>query len=253
MSTKPILEVVDLCKSFGALVVTDRVSLNVFPGELHALIGPNGAGKSTLINQITGELEADSGSIYFEQSLIKSENVPTRARLGMSRAYQVPQLFPSMTIAEHLIMANIAASRSGFQMWRKSAALLDLTLTQKSLLEQVGLLHLASKPTASLAHGEKRQLELALCLASQAKLLILDEPLAGLGPVESDQMITLLRSLKMKYGILLVEHDMDAVFSLADRISVLVNGAIIATGTVQMIKNDPLVKSAYLGEELDAH
>jgi branched-chain amino acid transport system ATP-binding protein len=253
MSTKPILEVVDLCKSFGALVVTDRVSLNVFPGELHALIGPNGAGKSTLINQITGELEADSGSIYFEQSLIKSENVPTRARLGMSRAYQVPQLFPSMTIAEHLIMADIAASRSGFQMWRKSAALLDLTLTQKSLLEQVGLLHLASKPTASLAHGEKRQLELALCLASQAKLLILDEPLAGLGPVESDQMITLLRSLKMKYGILLVEHDMDAVFSLADRISVLVNGAIIATGTVQMIKNDPLVKSAYLGEELDAH
>ena len=253
MSTKPILEVVDLCKSFGALVVTDRVSLNVFPGELHALIGPNGAGKSTLINQITGELEADSGSIYFEQSLIKSENVPTRARLGMSRAYQVPQLFPSMTIAEHLIMADIAASRSGFQMWRKSAALLDLTLTQKSLLEQVGLLHLASKPTASLAHGEKRQLELALCLASQAKLLILDEPLAGLGPVESDQMITLLRSLKMKYGILLVEHDMDAVFSLADKISVLVNGAIIATGTVQMIKNDPLVKSAYLGEELDAH
>ena len=253
MSTKPILEVVDLCKSFGALVVTDRVSLNVFPGELHALIGPNGAGKSTLINQITGELEADSGSIYFEQSLIKSENVPTRARLGMSRAYQVPQLFPSMTIAEHLIMADIAASRSGFQMWRKSAALLDLTLTQKSLLEQVGLLHLASKPTASLAHGEKRQLELALCLASQAKLLILDEPLAGLGPVESDQMITLLRSLKMKYGILLVEHDMDAVFSLADRISVLVNGAIIATGTVQMIKNEPLVKSAYLGEELDAH
>ena len=253
MSTKPILEVVDLCKSFGALVVTDRVSLNVFPGELHALIGPNGAGKSTLINQITGELEADSGSIYFEQSLIKSENVPTRARLGMSRAYQVPQLFPSMTIAEHLIMADIAASRSGFKMWRKSAALLDLTLTQKSLLEQVGLLHLASKPTASLAHGEKRQLELALCLASQAKLLILDEPLAGLGPVESDQMITLLRSLKMKYGILLVEHDMDAVFSLADRISVLVNGAIIATGTVQMIKNDPLVKSAYLGEELDAH
>jgi len=253
MSTKPILEIVDLCKSFGALVVTDRVSLNVFPGELHALIGPNGAGKSTLINQITGELEADSGSIYFEQSLIKSENVPTRARLGMSRAYQVPQLFPSMTIAEHLIMADIAASRSGFQMWRKSAALLDLTLTQKSLLEQVGLLHLASKPTASLAHGEKRQLELALCLASQAKLLILDEPLAGLGPVESDQMITLLRSLKMKYGILLVEHDMDAVFSLADRISVLVNGAIIATGTVQMIKNDPLVKSAYLGEELDAH
>ena len=253
MSTKPILEVVDLCKSFGALVVTDRVSLNVFPGELHALIGPNGAGKSTLINQITGELEADSGSIYFEQALIKSENVPTRARLGMSRAYQVPQLFPSMTIAEHLIMADIAASRSGFQMWRKSAALLDLTLTQKSLLEQVGLLHLASKPTASLAHGEKRQLELALCLASQAKLLILDEPLAGLGPVESDQMITLLRSLKMKYGILLVEHDMDAVFSLADRISVLVNGAIIATGTVQMIKNDPLVKSAYLGDEIDAH
>ena len=253
MSAKPILEVVELVKSFGALVVTDRVSLTIVPGELHALIGPNGAGKSTLINQITGELEVDAGSIYFEQSLINSKNVSTRARLGISRAYQVPQLFSSMTVAEHLIMADIAASRSGFQMWKKSAALEDLTLTQKSLLEQVGLLHLASKPTASLAHGEKRQLELVLCLASQAKLLILDEPLAGLGPSESEQMIALLSSLKTKYGILLVEHDMDAVFSLADRVSVLVNGAIIASGTVQMIKNDPLVKSAYLGDEINAH
>jgi branched-chain amino acid transport system ATP-binding protein len=253
MSAKPILEVVDLVKSFGALVVTDRVSLNIVPGELHALIGPNGAGKSTLINQITGELEADSGSIYYEQSLINPKNVSTRARLGISRAYQVPQLFPSMTIAEHLIVADIAASRSGFQMWKKSAGLNDLSLHQKGLLEQVGLSHLASKATASLAHGEKRQLELVLCLASSAKLLILDEPLAGLGPSESEQMIALLSSLKTKYGILLVEHDMDAVFSLADRVSVLVNGAIIASGTVQMIKNDPLVKSAYLGDEINAH
>jgi branched-chain amino acid transport system ATP-binding protein len=138
-------------------------------------------------------------------------------------------------------------------MWKKSAGLNDLSLHQKSLLEQVGLSHLASKTTASLAHGEKRQLELVLCLASQAKLLILDEPLAGLGPSESEQMIALLSSLKTKYGILLVEHDMDAVFSLADRVSVLVNGAIIASGTVQMIKNDPLVKSAYLGDEINAH
>jgi len=253
MSAKPILEAVDLVKRFGALIVTDRVSLTVFPGELHALIGPNGAGKSTLINQLTGELEADSGSIYFDQSLIHAMNVSTRARLGMSRAYQIPQLFSSMTVADHMIMAEIAAARTGFHMWRKSAALADLSPAQVNLLEQVGLAHLAARPAASLAHGEKRQLELVLCLVSQAKLLILDEPLAGLGPVESEQMIALLRSLKQKYGILLVEHDMDAVFSLADRVSVLVNGAIIASGTVQMIKNDPLVKSAYLGEDIDAH
>lgn len=253
MSAKPILEAVDLVKSFGALVVTDRVSLTVFPGELHALIGPNGAGKSTLINQLTGELEADAGSIFFDQSLMHAKNVSTRARLGMSRAYQVPQLFSSMTVADHMIMADIAASRTGFHMWRKSAGLADLSPSQKNLLDQVGLAHLAAKPAASLAHGEKRQLELVLCLVSQAKLLILDEPLAGLGPVESEQMIALLRSLKQKYGILLVEHDMDAVFSLADRVSVLVNGAIIASGTVEMIKNDPLVKSAYLGEDIDAH
>lgn len=243
----------NLTRRWGGLVAVNDVSLTLERGSVHAVIGTNGAGKSTLINQLTGELEADAGSIFFDQSLMHAKNVSTRARLGMSRAYQVPQLFSSMTVADHMIMADIAASRTGFHMWRKSAGLADLSSTQKNLLEQVGLAHLAAKPAASLAHGEKRQLELVLCLVSQAKLLILDEPLAGLGPVESEQMIALLRSLKQKYGILLVEHDMDAVFSLADRVSVLVNGAIIASGTVEMIKNDPLVKSAYLGEDIDAH
>jgi branched-chain amino acid transport system ATP-binding protein len=253
MSPSPILETVDIVKSFGALMVTDRVSLSVYSGELHALIGPNGAGKSTLINQITGELEVNSGLIYFEGEVINKVTVAARSRLGISRAYQVPQLFGSMSVAQHLILAEIASKDQGFKMWAKSAGLDDLSSSQKSILQQVGLLHLASKPTAALAHGEKRQLELAICLSSKAKLLILDEPLAGLGPTESEQMIELLRSLKSHFGILLVEHDMEAVFSLADRVSVLVNGAIIASGTVEQIKNDPLVKSAYLGDELDVH
>ena len=253
MSALPILETIDLVKNFGALSVTDKVTLSVFSGELHALIGPNGAGKSTLINLITGELEVNSGSIYFEQKLINSISVASRSKLGISRAYQVPQLFPSMTVADHLIMAEIAASGSGFKMWAKRANLNDLGPVQKNILEQVGLIHMASKPTVLLAHGQKRQLELAICLASGAKLLILDEPLAGLGPAESAQMIKLLHSLKCSYGILLVEHDMDAVFSLADRISVLVNGSIIATGSPELIKSDPIVKSAYLGDELESH
>jgi branched-chain amino acid transport system ATP-binding protein len=253
MTQGPILETVEIVKTFGALMVTDRVSLSVYPGELHALIGPNGAGKSTLINQITGELDVNSGSVLFENQVINSLTVAARSRLGISRAYQVPQLFGTMTVAEHLIMADIASKNQGFRMWQKCADLLDLSAAQKNILQQVGLLHMASKPTASLAHGEKRQLELAISLSSKAKLLILDEPLAGLGPTESEQMIELLRSLKSHYGILLVEHDMDAVFSLADRVSVLVNGGIIASGTVQEIKSDPLVKSAYLGDELEVH
>lgn len=253
MSQAPILETVDIVKSFGALMVTDRVSLSVYPGEMHALIGPNGAGKSTLINQITGELEVNSGSIFFDQQLINPLSAAARSRLGMSRAYQVPQLFGTMTVAGHMIMAQIASKHQGFSMWKKSADLHELSYVQQDILQQVGLLHLASKPTASLAHGEKRQLELAISLSCDARLLILDEPLAGLGPTESEQMIELLRRLKTRYGILLVEHDMQAVFSLADRISVLVNGAVIASGTVEQIKNDPLVKSAYLGDELEAH
>ncbi len=253
MRQGPILETVELVKSFGALMVTDRVSLSVYPGELHALIGPNGAGKSTLINQITGELDVNSGSVLFENQVINPLTVAARSRLGISRAYQVPQLFGSMTVAGHLILAEIASKNQGFKMWQKCADLLDLSASQKNILQQVGLLHMASKPTNSLAHGEKRQLELAISLSCKAKLLILDEPLAGLGPTESEQMIELLRSLKTHYGILLVEHDMDAVFSLADRVSVLVNGAVIASGTVQEIKNDPLVKSAYLGDELEVH
>ena len=253
MSQPPILETVDVVKSFGALMVTDRVSLSVYPGEMHALIGPNGAGKSTLINQITGELEVNSGSIFFEQQLINPLSAAARSRLGMSRAYQVPQLFGTMTVSGHMIMAQIASKNQGFSMWKKSAELHELSSAQQDILQQVGLLHLASKPMASLAHGEKRQLELAISLSCDARLLILDEPLAGLGPTESEQMIELLRRLKTRYGILLVEHDMQAVFSLADRVSVLVNGSVIASGTVEQIKNDPLVKSAYLGDELEAH
>jgi branched-chain amino acid transport system ATP-binding protein len=253
MSSNLLLEIVDLIKTFGAILVTNRVSLNVKPGELHALIGPNGAGKSTLINQITGELDANEGTIWFDGQMVNAMSISNRAKMGISRAYQVPQLFSSMTVSAHLNMAQIAKNHLGFQMWNPSVIHESLSESLEMILSKVGLLHLANHPSSELAHGEKRQLEMAICLSSSPKLLILDEPLAGLGPSESAQMIELIRSLKGAYGILLVEHDMEAVFSLADRVSVLVNGEIISSGSVEFIQNDELVKAAYLGDELEAH
>jgi branched-chain amino acid transport system ATP-binding protein len=249
MTGLALFETVELVKNFGALKVTNKVSLRVQNAQVHALIGPNGAGKSTLINQITGELESNSGSVFFHGERINGLNVSERARLGISRAYQVPQLFQSLTVAEHLIMAEIACSVTGSNWFKEAQSPSNLSVQQNEVLHKVGLLHLANKSVTSLAHGEKRQLEMAICLSTRPKLLVLDEPLAGLGPNESQRMIELLHSLKNHYGILLVEHDMEAVFSLADCISVLVNGQIIATGSVEEIKSNPLVKAAYLGED----
>ena len=246
----PLLELRGLVKRFGALVVTDKVSLTVAPGELHALIGPNGAGKSCLIGQITGELSSDQGEVHFSGSRIDHLPVHARARLGLSRAYQVPRMFGSLSVAENIAIAEIARTRSGFSLWQQAAA--DPALAQAStrVLEQVGLLPQAARPSSLLAHGEKRQLELAMGLASSPSLLLLDEPLAGLGPGESEAMVALLRTLKGHYGILLVEHDVEAVFLLADRVSVLVSGQIIASGPAEQVRADPLVKTAYLGDEL---
>lgn len=228
-----ILEVSNARKSFGALVVTDGVSLTVEEGELHALIGPNGAGKSCLIGEISGELPLDAGEVRFAGERIDSLPVHRRAAAGIKRAYQVPQFFPSLSAAGNVAVAEIARTRTAWQFWRRPPS--------------VTLQGLSDKPSAQLSHGEKRQLELAMAFAGEPRLLLLDEPLAGLGPGESARMVELVRSLKKRYSVLLVEHDMQAVFALADRISVLVAGRIIATGSSDQIRNNPEVRAAYLG------
>jgi branched-chain amino acid transport system ATP-binding protein len=235
-------------KAFGALVVTDDVSLEVQAGEIHALIGPNGAGKSCLIGEITGELALDAGEIRFAGERVDREPVHRRSQAGLKRAYQVPQFFPSFSALGNVALAEIARSRTGWRLWQRAAKDPELRARALRFLQQVGLEAVAERRAATLGHGEKRQLELAMSFAAQPKLLLLDEPLAGLGPGDSERMVAMLASLKGRYAMLLVEHDVDAVFSLADRISVLVAGRIIASGSAEEIRRNPEVRSAYLGE-----
>jgi branched-chain amino acid transport system ATP-binding protein len=243
-----LLDIRSARKAFGALVVTDQVSLTVKPGEIHALIGPNGAGKSCLIGEITGELALDGGEIHFAGERVDREPVHRRSQAGLKRAYQVPQFFPSFSARGNVVLAQIARSRTGWRLWpgKKDE---ELRSAASSLLRQFGLEGVADRRSAMLGHGEKRQLELAMSFAAQPKLLLLDEPLAGLGPGDSERMVALLASLKGRYAMLLVEHDVDAVFSLADRISVLVAGRIIASGSAEEIRGNAEVRSAYLGEK----
>jgi len=238
-----LLAIREARKSFGALIVTDSVTLEVREGEIHALIGPNGAGKSCLIGEITGELALDAGEIRFGGERVDRLPVHERAQLGLKRAYQVPQFFSSFSAAGNVALAQIARTRTAWSLWRKAG-------TEETLpfLRQVGLDAVAERPSASLGHGEKRQLELAMAFAGEPKLLLLDEPLAGLGPGDSERMVSLLASMKGRYTMLLVEHDMGAVFTLADRISVLVAGRIIASGSAAEIRANPEVRAAYLGE-----
>ena len=245
-----LLEIRGLCKSFGALLVTDQVSLTVEPGEIHAIIGPNGAGKSCLIGEITGELTPDAGEVWFAGQRIDSLAVDARARAGIARAYQVPSFFASMSTEANATVPTIARAGSGFKFWRRAADDMLLAAPSQEVLDRVGLGGRSKSPSRLLAHGEKRQLELAMAFATRPKLLLLDEPLAGLGGVDSERMIELLAGLKGEYAILLVEHDMDAVFALADRISVLVSGRIIASGSPDAIRGNPEVRSAYLGDEV---
>lgn len=237
-----LLEVNGARKSFGALVVTDGVSLTVGEGEVHALIGPNGAGKSCLIGEISGELPLDAGEIRFGGERIDALPVHRRAAAGLKRAYQVPQFFPSLSAAGNIAVAEIARTRTAWRFWRRAS-----TDTARNFLASVNLQSAGERRSALLSHGEKRQLELAMALAGEPRLLLLDEPLAGLGSGESARMVELIASLKGRYAVLLVEHDVEAVFALADRISVLVAGRIIASGSSHEIRNNPDVRAAYLG------
>jgi branched-chain amino acid transport system ATP-binding protein len=247
--TESLLAARSLFKRFGAVQASNDFSLEVARGELHALIGPNGAGKTTAINQLSGELAPDRGAIYFDGRHITHLPVYRRARRGLARSYQITSVFEQLTVQENLSLAIQAHNGHSFRFWRKASE--DPVIRQAigPALERVGLEERAAIPTANLSHGEKRQLEVGMALAGHPKMLLLDEPYAGMGPGGAVELTKLIRHLKAEFTILLVEHDMRAVFALADRITVLVYGTAIASGTPDEIRNNPEVRQAYLGDE----
>jgi branched-chain amino acid transport system ATP-binding protein len=243
-----MLEVIALTKTFGALRATDGVTLKIEEGETHAIIGPNGAGKTTLIGQLAGDLRPDAGTIRFAGEDVTALPAPRRARRGLARSFQITSIYRDFTTLQNVALAVQAASgRTGF--WRHAHADDSLISPAKKILDEVGLEKRMHVVAANLSHGEQRQLEVAMALATRPRLLLLDEPMAGMGIEESQRMIAFLSTLKRKQTIILVEHDMDAVFRLADRISVLVYGRVIATDVPERIKANEEVRRAYLGEE----
>jgi branched-chain amino acid transport system ATP-binding protein len=249
MTDAPLLETRGLIKRFGGLIATDNLSLAVHTGEIHALIGPNGAGKTTLIAQLTGLLKPDAGSIHFAGHDITRLPTHARVRLGLARSFQITAVLREFSALDNVALAVQAHAGHSFRFLadaRKETALREPARRQ---LEAVGLVERADTLAANLSHGEQRQLEIAMALAADPRLLLLDEPMAGMGVEESQRMIALLRSLKGKRTILLIEHDMDAVFQLADRITVLVYGRAIASGRPNEIRANAEVRQAYLGEE----
>jgi branched-chain amino acid transport system ATP-binding protein len=246
---EPLLQVQNLRKTYGALVVTDGVNLDVAQGHLHAIIGPNGAGKTTLIHQISGLVPSQSGMIRFAGEDVTHLPLHRRVRMGLARTFQITSVLPGFSALENVALAVQARSGSSFRLFGRAAEEAALNRPALDCLDLVGLGSRASVPAGLLSHGEKRQLELAVAIATEPKLLLLDEPLAGTGHEESERVIETLRQLKERYTIVLIEHDMDAVFSLADRVSVLVYGRVIATDTPERIRAHPEVRTAYLGEE----
>ena len=246
---EPLLQVKDLVRRFGGIVATDHVSLDVAQGELHAVIGPNGAGKTTLISQLTGHLAPDSGSISLAGRDITQLPAWRRSALGLARSFQVTSLLLDFTAADNVALA--AQAHDGHSFRFLGDARKEWALREKALraLQRVGLADRANVPVSRLSHGEQRELELAVALATGPQLLLLDEPMAGLGVTESARMVNLLQELRKEVTIVLVEHDMEAVFALADRISVLVYGRVIASGAPSDIRRNEEVKRAYLGDQ----
>ena len=249
---KVLLEVRGLSKSFGALLASDHVDLEIEEGETHAIIGPNGAGKTTLISQLAGNLRPDRGRVRFAGEDITALSAPARAHKGFARSFQITSIYHDFTALENVMLAVQAHAGHSFRFWHPAREERALRQPAQAVLEELGLAARADVPAASLAHGEQRQLEVAMALATRPRLLLLDEPVAGMGAEETQRMIAFLSTLKGGKTLILVEHDMDAVFSLADRISVLVYGRIVATGTPDEIRANPEVRRAYLGEEAAA-
>jgi branched-chain amino acid transport system ATP-binding protein len=246
--TEPLLSVRGLRKRFGGLIATDNVDLDVVEGEIHALIGPNGAGKTTLLTQLFGELSHDEGEIRLEGEPIDALATPQRVQRGLARTFQINQLLPDFSMLDNVALAVQARQGHSFRFLADARRDKGLRQRAREHLTTAGLAHRAEVKVADLSHGEQKQLEFAIALACEPRLLLLDEPMAGLGHAESEQMVAMLSGLKGRVTMLLVEHDMDAVFALADRISVLVYGRIIATGTAAEIRDNEDVRTAYLGE-----
>jgi len=244
----PLLQVDNLAKRFGGIVATDDLALAIPEHELHAVIGPNGAGKTTLIAQLSGQLAPDSGRIRFAGNDITALPMYRRSALGLARSFQITSLFLDLSVLDNVALAVQAHAGHSFRFWRDARLESELRRPALAALERVGLGARADWQASALSHGEHRLLELAMALAGTPRMLLLDEPMAGLGPEESARMVDMLRALKTEFTILLVEHDMEAVFALADRITVLVYGRVIASGAPDDIRANPEVRDAYLGE-----
>jgi branched-chain amino acid transport system ATP-binding protein len=247
-----VLSLRKLTKRFGGVVAVDGVDLDVAAGEVHALIGPNGAGKTTLIGQISGMVACDGGTLAFEGVDITHARTHERVRAGLARSYQVTSIFRRFSVLDNLALAVQAGSGTSFSFWRPVAAETALFDKARAIAVEVNLSSRLGLPASSLSHGEQRALEVGLALATRPKLVLLDEPMAGMGPEESQHMIELIGRIRAQVTVLLVEHDMDAVFRLADRISVMVNGRLIASGAPGAIRANDEVRKAYLGDELAA-
>jgi branched-chain amino acid transport system ATP-binding protein len=251
--SEPLLQITNLAKRFEGIVATDNLTLSVAAGELHAVIGPNGAGKTTLISQLGGQVAPDSGSIRFDGHDITWMPMYRRSRLGLARSFQITSLFLDLSVLDNVALAVQAHAGHSFRFWRNARREPELREPARAALARVGLAERVDLRASLLSHGEHRLIELAMALAGQPRMLLLDEPMAGLGPDESARMVELLRALKKELSILLVEHDMEAVFALADRITVLVYGRVIASGSPADIRANAQVREAYLGEAEASH
>jgi len=245
----PILKIEKLCKSFGGVVATDHVDMQVRQGEIHALIGPNGAGKTTLISQLSGLLVPDDGRIVFQGKDLTGKSAYEFCRAGLARSFQITSVFQELTLLDNVALAVQARSGHAFRFWGNARHDQKLRDPAAQYLTRVGLDDRGDWPASEVSHGERRQLEIAMALATEPDMLLLDEPMAGMGQEETSQMIDILNNLKGDKTLLLVEHDMDGVFALADTISVLVYGRIVASGKPDEIRNNAEVRQAYLGED----
>ncbi|HMN22029.1 MAG TPA: ABC transporter ATP-binding protein [Ottowia sp.] len=248
-STRPLLALHGLVKRYGALLVTDHVDLELAQGEVHAIIGPNGAGKTTLIGQIAGEIRSNEGRIELAGVDVTNWSVNARARAGLGRSYQITSVIPEFTVLENVLLAVQSQRGHNFRFWRPVTRDAELVAAAERWIERVRLQGVQSRVAGLLSYGQQRQLELAMTLAIEPKVLLLDEPMAGLGPAETQEMIELLQELGGRYAILLVEHDMHAVFSLATRCSVLVYGKVVYSGSPGEVRDSAVVREAYLGDE----
>ena len=244
-----ILNISNLSKTFGGVVATDHLNLEIKHGELHAVIGPNGAGKTTLIAQLSGETLPDSGEIIFREENITALPPFKRSRLGIARSFQITSLMLEMDVIDNITLATLAQDNHSYKFWKPVRDDIDLQKSALNALKEIGLEERAFEKVGNLSHGEHRQLEIAMALATQPHLLLLDEPMAGMGTEEGRKILKILQKLKRRKTILLIEHDMDVVFALADRITVLVYGRVIASGSPQSIKEDEKVREAYLGSD----